>query len=217
MAIDIDEARVERNEFGLWLGWTLATTGGMLAGFLPFVPLLNVLDLWLARILIPLWAGFLVGLLQWLALKRYLTHSADWILHGGAGWSLGYALGLLILQVLRESPWGAPLGYIIFGAIIAVIQWPVLRREIRNAIPWVLTNVGAWALGSYLGQVVLSLAVSGETASQALSTLIISGITGLVAGALTGLALVWTVRKPDLGFDPESTVDRSQTPGGSHV
>ena len=34
MSIDIDEAKVKRNEFGLWIAWTLATTLGMLVGYL---------------------------------------------------------------------------------------------------------------------------------------------------------------------------------------
>jgi hypothetical protein len=33
-SIDIDEAKVARNEFGLWLGWTVATAIGMLIGYL---------------------------------------------------------------------------------------------------------------------------------------------------------------------------------------
>ena len=37
MAIDINEARVARNEFGMWLEWTLATAFGMLLGFLPTI------------------------------------------------------------------------------------------------------------------------------------------------------------------------------------
>lgn len=197
MTLDVDESKVARNEVGLWLGWTLATTAGMLAGLLPFLLLLQVLDLALARILIPLVAGFMVGLFQWLVLRRYLTHSADWILHGGAAWSLAYALGLLVIQVLSQSPLGALIGYALFGAIVGLIQWPALRREIRHALPWVLTNVVAWALGSYLGQLILNAVVTGDDVSQALSSAVIAGVTGLVAGALTGAVLVWTVRKPD--------------------
>jgi hypothetical protein len=196
-ALDISEQKVRRNEVGLWLGWTLATTVGMLAGLLPFLLWVESLDLWLARILIPLSAGFLVGFFQWLVLQRYLTHSADWILSGGAGWSLGYALGLLIIQALRGTLIGEFIGYLIFGALIAVVQWPVLRREIPKAVPWVLTNVFAWALGSYLGQLILNLVVTQDTVSQGLSSAVISGVTGLVAGAITGVALVWTVRQPE--------------------
>lgn len=202
MTIDIDETKVRRNEFGLWLGWTLATTAGMLFGLLPFMLLVEDLDLWLARILVPLWAGFLVGVFQWLVLKNYLTHSVDWILHGGAGWALGYALGLVVIQIVDENRLGALIGYILFGIIIGLIQWPVLRREIPNAIPWVLASVAGWALGSYTSQAVLNAFVTGDHVSQALSSAVISGITGLVAGAVTGLALVWIVRKPERELAP---------------
>ena len=50
MTIDLDEAKVERNEFGLWLGWTLATAGGMLVGFLLTIPLVNCMQLVLSRL-----------------------------------------------------------------------------------------------------------------------------------------------------------------------
>lgn len=95
--LDIDEAKVARYGVRLWLGWTLATTAGMLLGLLPFTLFLSELNLLLGRFVIPLWTGFLVGLFQWLALRRYLTHSADWILNGGLGWALGFALGLLTI------------------------------------------------------------------------------------------------------------------------
>jgi hypothetical protein len=203
MTIDIDETKVRRNEFGLWLGWTLATTAGMLFGLLPFMLLVEDLDLWLARILVPLWAGFLVGVFQWLVLKNYLTHSVDWILHGGAGWALGYALGLVAIQIFAENRLGALIGYILFGVIISLIQWPVLRREIPNAIPWVLASVAGWALGSYASQAVLNAFVTGDQISQALSSAVISAVTGLVAGAITGAVLVWIVRKPERELDSD--------------
>ena len=203
MTIDIDETKVRRNEFGLWLGWTLATTAGMLFGLLPFMLLVEDLDLWLARILVPLWAGFLVGVFQWLVLKNYLTHSVDWILHGGAGWALGYALGLVVIQIFAENRLGALIGYILFGIIIGLIQWPVLRREIPNVIPWVLASVAGWALGSYASQAVLNAFVSGDQISQALSSAVISAVTGLMAGAITGAVLVWIVRKPERELDSD--------------
>ncbi len=203
MTIDIDEAKVARNEAGLWLGWVLATAVGMLLGYLPFVFFVEDLDLGLVRILIPLWSGFMVGVLQWLVLSRFLTHSADWIINGGAGYALGYALGLSVIQILGESPLGALVGYILFGVIVALLQWPVLRREIPNVVPWLLANVAGWALGAYLGPWILNLIVSGSTASQVLSTAVISASTGLIAGAITGLALVWIVRQPEMEpFEP---------------
>ncbi len=197
MSIDIDERKVQRGEFGLWLGWTLATAAGMLLGLLPFVLFLDVLDLWLARILIPLVAGFLVGIFQWLVLSRYMTHSADWVLNGGAGFALGYALGLIAVQALGGSFLGALAGYLLFGLIIGLIQWPALRREIPSALPWVIASVAGWALGAYLSQALLGMVSGGEPVSQALSSAILAGGTGLIAGAVTGLALVFIVRQPD--------------------
>ena len=176
--LDVDEARVWEHGFALWLAWTLATALGMLLGLLAFLPFVPMIGLGLARVLVPLVAGLFVGLLQWLALKPYLTHSVDWVVNGGASWSLGYAFALVVIQLLNRTPLGALMGYLLFGAIIAVVQWPVLRREIRHAWPWVLTNVGAWALGSYVGEGLLNLVVRGDVVSQALSSAVISGHDG---------------------------------------
>lgn len=86
----------------------------------------------------------------------------------------------------------------LFGVIIAALQWPVLRREIPSVVPWVGANVIGWALGAFVSPLVLGLFVTAdEPIQQTLSTAVIAGITGLVAGAITGLALVWIVRKPE--------------------
>ncbi len=66
MTIDLDEARVEHSEIGLWLGWTVATAGGMLLGFLPTVFLVNVLNLAVAQIIVPVLAGTIIGFTQWI-------------------------------------------------------------------------------------------------------------------------------------------------------
>jgi hypothetical protein len=199
MGIDIDETKLAGREGSLWLGWTLATTAGMLLGFLPFIFLITVIELWLARLIIPLWAGFLVGIFQWLVLRRYLTRCSDLILNDVAGWALGYAAGLMVIQALGGTVVGALVGYALFGLIVAVLQWPVLRREIPNALPWVIASIVGWSLGAVLGQLILNLiAPAGEPISQVASTAVISGITGLVAGAVTALVLVWIVRQPEL-------------------
>src|ERR671913_316895 len=105
MTLDLDEAKVERNEFGLWLGWTLATAGGMLLGFLLTIPLVNVLDLGFARLIVPILAGILIGYSQWIVLRQYLTStsSSEWFLAGGTAWAAGYALGLLLIQNLSST------------------------------------------------------------------------------------------------------------------
>jgi hypothetical protein len=206
MTIDIDEAKVRRNEFGLWLGWTFATTGGLLLGMVPLALVLPELDLGLARVIVPLLAGFFVGLLQWLVLRGYLTNASDWILNGAAGWATGYAVGLLILQNLTGSVLGVILGFLLFGAAIGLIQWPVLRREIPNALPWILANVIGWALGLGLNQIILNAIFGTEPSNPAAVSAVSAILIGLVAGAITGLAFVWIVRQPEIS----TTIDEGR-------
>jgi len=196
-SLDIDEAKLSQNEFGLWLGWTIATAGGMLLGLLPFVLLLDKINLFLARIVIPLWAGLLIGILQLVVLRRYLTHQLDWVLQG-SGWAIGYALGLVVIQIFNETPFMVLVGYILFGIIVGLIQWPIMRREIPSVFPWVAASIAGWALGAYLGQLALNLLAPEGPIIPAASMGVTSAITGLVAGAITGLALIWIVRQPEI-------------------
>ena len=197
MTIDINEAKVTRNEFGMWLEWTLATAFGMLLGFLPSIVLVNIMDLALARLIVPLFAGFLVGLAQWVVLRKYVNEVSDWILAAGASWAVGYALGLFIMNGLTGTGLDSSVGYILFGIIVALVQWPILRREIPNVWMWILANVIGWTAAFYMSQVVLDLFFNGPTIAPIASTSVISGVSGLVAGAITGIALIWIVRKPE--------------------
>ena len=197
MTIDLDEAKVERNEFGLWLGWTLATAGGMLVGFLLTIPLVNMLDLGFARVIVPILAGGLIGFSQWIVLKRYLTTSADWVLAGGTGWAAGYALGLLLVQNLPSTIFGGIAAYLLFGSIVAMVQWQVLRGEIPSALTWIVVNALGWAAGWSASQFALDLFFRDPVIEPVVSTSVIAGTSGLVAGAITGVALIWIARQPE--------------------
>jgi hypothetical protein len=197
MSLDLDEAKVKRNEFGLWLAWTLATAFGMLLGYLPLALLVSSFDLGLARVLVPILTGLLLGLAQWLVLRPYITQSYDWILNHAAGWVVGFALGIFVVQLLSRTPLGTLLGYIAFGIIVAVFQYPALRREIPHLAPWVVANVLGWTLGAYLSQLAANLLFQNTLPSPLVSVLVSVGVTGLVAGAITALALIWIVRQPD--------------------
>jgi len=197
MTIDIDEAKVERNELGLWLGWTLATAGGMLLGFLPSILLVNVLSLGLAQIAVPVLAGTVIGFAQWLVLRRYVTASTQWNWSDGISWAAGYILGLLLIQMLPSTVFVVFIGYFLFGVIVALVQWPVLRREIPHALTWIIASALAWAVGYWVSQAVLSL-FTDPLIAPAVGTSVIAITSGLVAGAITGIALIWIVRKPEV-------------------
>jgi hypothetical protein len=197
MTIDIDEVKVERNELGLWLGWTLATAGGMLLGFLPTILLVDVLSLGLAQIAVPVLAGTVIGLAQWLVLRRYVTASTQWDWTDGLSWAAGYILGLLLIQLLPSTVFAAFIGYFLFGVIVALVQWPVLRREIPQVLTWLLASAIAWAVGYWASQAVLSL-FTDPLIDPVVGTAVIAVASGLVAGAITGVALIWIVRKPEV-------------------
>ena len=197
MTIDIDEVKVERNELGLWLGWTLATAGGMLLGFLPTILLINVLNLGLAQIAVPVLAGTVIGLAQWLVLRRYVTASTQWDWTDGLSWAAGYILGLLLIQLLPSTVFAAFIGYFLFGVIVALVQWPVLRREIPQILTWVVASAIAWAIGYWASQAVLSL-FTDPLINPVVGTTVIAVTSGLVAGAITGIALIWIVRRPEV-------------------
>jgi hypothetical protein len=197
MTIDIDEVKVERNELGLWLGWTLATAGGMLLGFLPTILLVNVLNLGLAQIAVPVLAGTVIGSAQWLVLRSYVTHNTRWDWTDGISWAAGYILGLLLIQLLPSTVFAAFIGYFLFGVIVALVQWPVLRREIPQVLTWLIASAVAWAVGYWASQAVLSL-FTDPLIAPVVGTAVIAITSGLVAGAITGLALIWIVRKPEV-------------------
>ena len=197
MTIDINEAKVKRNEMGFWLAWTLATTLGMLIGYLPLAFLVGSLDLGVARVIVPIITGILLGLAQWLVLRPYVSNSYNWIFNHAVGWVVGFTLGLFVVQLLSKTPLGMLVGFMLFGVIVALFQYPVLRREIPHLSTWILANVIGWTLGAYLSQLAAGVFFQNSVPTTFTSVLVTVGITGLVAGAITGLALIWIVRQPD--------------------
>jgi hypothetical protein len=161
------------------------------------IPLVNLLDLGFARVIVPIVAGLLIGFAQWIVLRRYLTTSVDWVLAGGTAWAVGYAFGLLLIQSLSGTFLGGVAAYLLFGAIIGLVQWPILRREIPSALLWLAVNTLAWATGLWASQATLSLFFRDPVIEPVVSTLVIAGTSGLVAGAITGLALIWIASRPD--------------------
>jgi hypothetical protein len=197
MTIDINETKVKRNEIGLWLSWTFATVFGMLIGYLSLALLVGSLDLGIARVIVPIISGIFLGLAQWLVLRPYISKSYDWILNHAVGWVVGYTLGLYVVQLLSKTPLGMLVGFISFGLIVALFQYPALRREIPHLATWILANVIGWTLGAYLSLLAAGVFFQNKVPTTFTSILVSVGITGLVAGAITGLALIWIVRQPD--------------------
>jgi hypothetical protein len=141
----------------------------------------------LGYLIMPLLAA-LLGVLQWVVLRRQM---------GGSGWWAPATVGgLLVGIVAAESAvrstgdslgidpyagWPLQIFYAMLGLSLGLAQAPVLSRRVANCILWVLASVAGW--------VVLGL-VMGKSIDRTLDIVAL----GAIPAAFTGLALLWLWR-----------------------
>lgn len=165
--------------------------------------------------------GTIVGVSQWLVLRRRIADKGGWILACGAGFALAGAIRWTVVLNLPRivQQFGLTLGAATTLATVASVsaavlagvgQWLVLRRVVRRAGWWVpayaaAALVGHRVSGAAAGALVDRLfsrptAVVRADPGQYLGQLVawdLGAIPGLaVHSALTGLALLWLLRYP---------------------
>ena len=115
--------------------------------------------------------GIWVGVFQWLVLQGRITRPWRWIVATSVGWLVGY---FITLYGLPSEP-GSLTG-ITLGLATGLAQWIILRREVQWAGWWIIFSTIGWVTGLNL--------MPGFF------------ITGVMAGALTGLCLEILLRNP---------------------
>jgi hypothetical protein len=119
---------------GLW--WSLATIGGLVLG-----------------LIIGCTFGLGCAVMQWLALRRLV--SAWWIAATFVAWAIFWAINLAGFLGSGSGVFGKViegLGHgALFGALLGLFQWLVLRNKIRNANWWIYANILGWSSGAALG------------------------------------------------------------------
>jgi hypothetical protein len=194
----ISNFEAERPDLFLWLAWALA---GLVGGAVGWV--VNLPGGWAVN-----WAlvGTLVGVGQWLALRRRVPLAVWWwVLAGAAGWAVGGLVGdalAIELEVVIDAVdgnEGSVLAATLVGAVIGAVggtlagtaQWLLLRRQAPSAGWWVLASAVGWAAGWALGWA-LGWAVAGVVVDA-----VPGALGGAVGGAITGGALVWLLQRPE--------------------
>ena len=196
--------------WGFWLGWVVASTLGWLVGFIIAFFLLaivggivgedtgmNVLGLILGAFIFGASLGSMVGILQWLVLRRRVSNAGWWVLAS----TVGFIVGQGGVEVAMYVAFGYPeemggmssftnvLGQTVVpaltGAVIGTLQWLVLRGKVSRAGWWVLASIVGWVLGVTVAEII----PWGVEEMGILSSLVVSG-------AVTGAALVWLLRQP---------------------
>lgn len=232
----MSEALQSKWDWGLWLRWVLANTVGEVVG-LGASAVVGAGLAWAitaatgsfaglamagAMILVGTFEGTVVGIAQWLVLRRPLPdiRARAWILVTAAGAFVAWVLGMLpstlmdlmgpasteaggpdmaAMSDLLRYTLAAGMGSVL-GPILGFPQWLVLRRHVSKAGWWIPANAVGWALGMVA---VFAGAGSPLLANASLMTIVlIGGLAGATAGALVGavhgIVLVWLLRRPRL-------------------
>ena len=161
--------------FPLWLAWVLATGAATASGRV-FVTALNSFIPGDTLPIDPLIIGLIVGLSQWLVLRRRLSVSAWW----------SATTGLWLLAEWSVFAFRAPGGFL-GGLIVGCGQWLVLKSKLPAAWVWIAISAFAWGLGVILAPG-LNLALGTTYLGQYV-------IFHTLIAALTGAGLVWLLNK----------------------
>ncbi len=116
--------------------------------------------------------GIAIGVLQGFVLQGYLSKFWKWIIATSLGWVLGSSV--ILVGGFNSMDLIAAL---LIGITTGTAQWLVLRKELLWSVWWIVISVVAWTTGMAL----------------------LPGIflTGVMAGSITGIALVLLLRFPN--------------------
>ncbi len=144
-----------------------------------------------------LFVGLGMGFCQWLLLRRYLKHSAAWILATG--------LAMLLAGVFRMSlPPDTPASLIgpltvPAGAIsLAVCQWFVLRARVPQAWRWIVICLAGWAptlVLSLIGDSLFASTGNSMVASELIILMILIATFTILPLAVAAAGMVWLLRQ----------------------
>jgi hypothetical protein len=110
--------------------------------------------------------GMIVGVTQWIVLRRQISPTRKWIVATSIGWAVGHAVtvfvGNAVYGVVNLALWrtanlaavwavsGAVSGAIggaIGGILVGLAQWQVLREHGLTPQRWILASSWGWATG----------------------------------------------------------------------
>lgn len=189
------------------------TTVGLLQSLVGWIPDTAILPG--PEVVIPVgisWAliGGLLGLTQWVGLRRHLQSAGWWVAASAIGLAVGlFAANTAMLQWGREltnmlirsefPPTSyAPVFNAVRGAIIGLglggTQWLGLRKQYSGTAPWVLASVVGWAAAWGFSDTVEGMVLAGAISSAITGLVLIRLVSGLTPlGAKTRSALKWAI------------------------
>jgi hypothetical protein len=174
---------------GFWLWWLAATLAGTIIGmaivFLGLTTLLNSSSQAVYGFVIGAVFGATVGTAQWLVLRRVFERVGWWVLLTFIGWVVFWELNIMNLLVEAKGIAFIPdlLNLAVFGGILGVLQWLLLRQKIQSAGWWILASMVGAMLGSLVADAI-------NTALQSDSPIDFF-TSSLVWAIITGICMMW--------------------------
>jgi len=179
--------------FLFWLKWTVASILGLVLGWaLTFAVIWSLKavfgvadeDALASFILLPS-IGISVGLFQWLVLRPHIPQAIWWVLASITGWAIGLPLAQALFRAVNAAMEGAIEGSFagtiqitVFGVLIGLAQWLVLRQHVSKAGWWILASIMSLNVAFLI------------TTAGALVNITEIIVVGTVLGALPGLVLL---------------------------
>jgi hypothetical protein len=141
--------------------------------------------------------SFFIGFLQRSVLRRYLPLSRWWI----ATLAVGMALNHFISDGFPDAT-DSLIVLLATGALIGAAQWLVLRNQLDSYAWWMLPTVAGWSIGVWIG---VSLLNTTDLLLQDWTPWIsfqqhgiVAVVASVVYSAMTGLAMVWFLRRNEV-------------------
>lgn len=129
--------------------------------------------------------GVILGVYEWQILRRRVPVSAGWIFGYGCVWFVSWRLAFEYGGIFGPDP--VVLGGS-GGPVVGVLQWPVLRRDLRHAWLWIPASTTSALLGCCLGY------VAGFNVDQNVSSDWAYPAGAMVAGLVMGLMRGFTLK-----------------------
>ena len=140
--------------------------------------------------------GAVIGILQWLVLRRHISCAYWWISATVAGLALGTPLGIVALRPLFTGPtsiggssYFVLLAALVPGIIVGLLQRLVLRRHFDRTWWWMAPSALNWPVS------LLYFLEGGDDVSIAVGRAGFLVGLGLVLGAISGVSLLLISRK----------------------
>jgi hypothetical protein len=202
-----------RRHFVTW--WMLANTAGwVLLSFcilylyqwlyrsFPYVELL------LFGIIAGIISGAILGVLQWLVLRRHIFRVYWWIAATLLGAGLGVPAGLVtyyymfVVSHLSLTPYMVLPVFILPGIIVGALQYLILKRHFDRTLWWLLPSVLTWWL--------VPFQVLWGQSWWILALLYGSPILGLATGIISGAAFLFISRRPRAEMQLLPSIDQTK-------